>query len=244
MKKKTILDIFTAPKNENQQPTKEKREFDFESKNALNEVRQAVFEGSSETIQKTIRNLLKQGFDAELILQEGMIDVMDVVGAKFSSGEMFIPEMLLAAKAMETGVEVLKSDLVKGSRNSKKTGKILLGTVFGDLHDIGKNLVGIMLRGVGFELIDLGINVSVSEFIKQIKKEQPDIIALSALLATTIPQMKQVIDTLSETGLRDTVKVIIGGAPVTQKYANQIGADGYAENAGDAATLAKQLITE
>ena len=150
----------------------------------------------------------------------------------------------MAAKTMETGVSILKDQLMKSAGKGTGTGdKIVLGTVQGDLHDIGKNLVGIMLRGVGFDVVDLGVNVSIEEFIKQAKTHNPKIMALSALLTTTMPQMQKLIEALHETGLRSSIKVMIGGAPVTPKFADQIGADGYAANAGDAVSIAKQLVT-
>jgi len=206
-------------------------------------IREDIFTGNSVNIKTHIDELLQRDIAAEDILQEGMISAMEIIGEKFSSGEVFIPEMLMAAKTMETGVSILKNQLMKSADKGTGTGgKIVLGTVFGDLHDIGKNLVGIMLRGVGFDVVDLGVNVSIQEFIKQAKTHNPEIMALSALLTTTMPQMKKLIEALHEAGLRSAIKVMIGGAPVTPKFADQIGADGYAANAGDAVSIAKQLV--
>jgi len=207
-------------------------------------IRQDIFTGNSINIKTHIEELLQRDIPAEDILQEGMVSAMEIIGERFSSGEVFIPEMLMAAKTMEAGVSILKDKLMKSAGKGTRTGgKIVLGTVFGDLHDIGKNLVGIMLRGVGFDVVDLGVNVSIQEFIKQAKTHNPKIMALSALLTTTMPQMQKLIQALHETGLRSSIKVMIGGAPVTPKFADQIGADGYAANAGDAVPIAKKLVT-
>ena len=206
-------------------------------------IRQDIFTGNSINIKMHIEELLQRDIPAEDILQEGMVSAMEIIGERFSGGEVFIPEMLMAAKTMEAGVSILKDQLMKSAVKGTRTGgKIVLGTVFGDLHDIGKNLVGIMLRGVGFDVVDLGVNVSIQEFIKQAKTHNPKIMALSALLTTTMPQMQKLIEALQEAGLRSSIKVMIGGAPVTPKFADQIGADGYAANAGDAVPLAKKLV--
>ena len=204
-------------------------------------VQKAMLEGDADKTRDEVLACLNSGIAAEDILTYGMIKAMDVIGDGFSAGNIFIPEMLRAALAMEAGITQLKDKLASGN-DASQCGRILLGTVFGDLHDIGKNLVAIMMRGVGFEVIDIGVNVPSDEFIRQIRKHQPDILALSALLTTTMPEMGNVIDSLKEAGLADRVKVIVGGAPITDSYAKKIGADGYAPNAGAAASLAKKLL--
>jgi methanogenic corrinoid protein MtbC1 len=243
LKARTFSPVFADPSDE---PSDELSEV---SKTGLSSefdiVCQAIFSGNSKDIKTHIDALLQRDISAQDILQHGMIAAMDTIGAGFSAGKVFIPEMLMAAQTMEIGVGVLKDKLAAGPGQAEATGgKILLGTVFGDLHDIGKNLVGIMLRGVGFEVIDLGINIAAQTFIHQVKVLKPDILALSALLTTTLPQMPRIIEALVEAGLRTTVKVIIGGAPVTYHFADRIGSDGYADNAGDAASLAKRLLAE
>lgn len=165
---------------------------------------------------------------------------MEVIAERFKSGEVFIPEVLLSARAMNEGVLVLEPYLAGGQAVAQ--GKVLIGTVQGDLHDIGKNLVVTMLRGVGFEVKDLGIDVPASKFMKMVEEFKPDFLGLSALLTTTMPQMKTVIDGLVQSGLREKVKVMVGGAPVNPKFARGIGADGYAHDAGEAVKLTKKLL--
>jgi 5-methyltetrahydrofolate--homocysteine methyltransferase len=165
---------------------------------------------------------------------------MDVIGPKFKAGELFIPEVLLSSRAMNEGLAVLEPHLSGEAKTAK--GKVLIGTVKGDLHDIGKNMVATMLRGAGFEVRDLGIDVNQELFIKEVEQYTPDILALSALLTTTMPEMKRIIGTLSEKGLRAGVKIMIGGAPVNARYAQDIGSDGYAADAGEAVALAKGLV--
>ncbi len=207
-------------------------------------VREIIFKGDKDAMAAAVEALLAQGRDAGEILQKGMIASMDVIGDRFSTGEVFIPEMLMAAQAMEAGVSVLKKSLLSTFDKSGGSGIVVIGTVSGDLHDIGKNLVAIMMRGVGFTVVDLGTNVSSDQFLNCVREEKPVAVALSALLTTTMPEMGRVIDTLKEAGLRDSLKVIIGGAPVTAQFADTIGADGYAENAGGAAALIKDLLAE
>jgi len=167
-----------------------------------------------------------------------MLPAMEVIGAKFKDGTVFIPEVLKSARAMNAAVEFLEPHLTSGDQKSR--GKILIGTVKGDMHDIGKNMVIAMLKGVGFEMIDLGVNVPVEKLLAQVQKHRPDVLGLSALLTTTMPQMEMVIQTLQEAGLRDKVKVIVGGAPVNQKFATDIGADAYAADAGQAVEVVKE----
>lgn len=175
------------------------------------------------------------------ILNHGMIDTMGIVGDKFKNGEIYVPEMLVAARAMKKGVEVLKPHLASGSTGVN--GKVIIATVAGDLHDIGKNLVAMMIESAGFEVIDLGVDVSTEKVIEAYR-ENPDtkIIAMSALLTTTMPALKDTVAALNETDFRDHIKIMVGGAPITQAFADEIGADGYSEDAASAATLAKKLM--
>jgi 5-methyltetrahydrofolate--homocysteine methyltransferase len=176
----------------------------------------------------------------EQILKIGLISAMEEVGRRFESGEFFVPEMLVSARAMKSALALLRPYLI--TANVKAVGKVVIGTVQGDLHDIGKNLVSMMLEGAGFEVIDLGTDVSAEKYVAAVREHQPDLIGCSALITTTMPHMEDVIQTLTDAGLRDRVKVIVGGAPVTQKYATDIGADGYAPDAASAAACAKELI--
>ena len=209
----------------------------------LEEVAAAVEKGKVKIVAGLTQEALDAGFTAPQILNEGMIGAMAVVGEKFKNNEIFVPEMLIAARAMKKGVEVLTPYLKAAGTESK--GKLILGTVAGDLHDIGKNLVGMMIEGAGFEVIDLGVDVPAEKFI-ECMKENPDckIVALSALLTTTMPAIKETIDAIVASGLRDTVKIMIGGAPVTQAFADEVGADGYSEDAASAAELANKLKAE
>jgi 5-methyltetrahydrofolate--homocysteine methyltransferase len=167
---------------------------------------------------------------------------MEEVGRRFECGEFYVPEMLISSRAMKSGLALLRPHLI--AANVEAVGKIAIGTVQGDLHDIGKNLVGMMLEGAGFEVVDLGTDVSPEKYVAAVKEHRPDIIACSALITTTMPRMENVIYSLKQAGLRDQVKVMIGGAPVTDKYAADIGADGYAPDAASAATRAKALLTK
>jgi 5-methyltetrahydrofolate--homocysteine methyltransferase len=180
------------------------------------------------------------GLPPAKVLNEGMIPAMAEVGRLFEQGEYFVPEMLIAARAMKQGLAILKPHLVRA--DVKPVGKVAAGTVKGDLHDIGKNLVTLMLEGAGFEIHDLGVDVTPAKFVEAVRSSGVDIIAMSALLTTTMPQMKETVEALKAAGLRDRVKVIIGGAPVTETYAQSIGADGYAPDASQAVTLAKSLL--
>jgi corrinoid protein of di/trimethylamine methyltransferase len=206
------------------------------------QVQNDVLEGDHVTIQEHIRSLLAKGIEAEEILKRGMLSAMEVISERFKSGEAFIPEVLLSSRAMNEAVKVLEPHLA-GTKLAAK-GKVLIGTVKGDLHDIGKNLVITMLKGVGFETVDLGIDVQTPAFVKAVEEHKPHILGLSALLTTTMPQMKAVIDGLKQKGLRDRVKVMVGGAPVNEKFARDIGADGYAADGADAVTLAKKLMKD
>ncbi len=202
----------------------------------------AVLEGDFEGVKINLQAALDAKLDPTVILNDGMIAAMREVGVRFEEGEYYVPEMLIAARAMQSGMAILKPYLLQAER--KSSGKVVIGTVKGDLHDIGKNLVALMLEGAGFEIKDLGVDVPIEDFIRVVQEEQPDIVAMSALLTTTMPMMKQTIDAFETAGLRDKVKFIIGGAPVTEIYAKQIGADGFSTDASRAVNVAKSLISK
>jgi 5-methyltetrahydrofolate--homocysteine methyltransferase len=206
----------------------------------LEQLATAVIEGHVDAMEELTEDALDEGTDAETILNSGLMAGMDHVGAEFKAGNMFVPEVLRSAKAMKTSM-VLLNPLLAAS-GVETVGKVLLGTVKGDLHDIGKNLVGMMCEGAGFEVMDLGTDVEPSQFLEAIKDFEPHIVGMSALLTTTMRSMGDTVKALEEAGLRDQVKVMIGGAPVTQSFADDIGADGYAANAASAADLAKRFV--
>jgi len=206
----------------------------------LEKISTAVIEGDLNEIADLTEDALDEDLSAQEILDNGLMAGMDYVGVEFKAGNMFVPEVLRSARTMQTAMDILKPLLAE--TGAKMTGKVLLGTVKGDLHDIGKNLVGMMCEGAGFEVKDIGRDIEPEEFIKAIKEFEPDILGMSALLTTTMRAMESTIKALEEAGLRDQVKVMIGGAPVTQTFADQIGADGYASNAASAADLAKQFV--
>lgn len=201
---------------------------------------QLVIKGDHRNIKEHVQEMLDKGFKAQDILQQGMLSAMEAIGVRFKDGSVFIPEVLLSARVINEGLTVLEPHLT--SLDRKSSGTIMIGTVRGDLHDIGKNMVLTMLKGVGFDTVDLGINVKVEDFVQQVREIKPDILGISALLTTTMPQMKMVIDTITEAGLRKNLKIITGGAPVNQKFSNDIGADGYAQDAGEAISLVKRLM--
>ncbi|MDR1046008.1 MAG: corrinoid protein [Candidatus Adiutrix sp.] len=203
-------------------------------------LRQMVLDGDDENIQDEVRRLLAGGYAAREIMA-GLVAAMDIIGPQFKAGEIFIPEVLLAARAMNLATETLEPHL-KSADSAVLQKTFILGTVFGDLHDIGKNMVGTMLKGAGFRVIDLGINVSETDFIKAVKDHRPDLVGLSALLTTTMPEMAKVIAALEESGLRSQVKVMVGGAPVNDKFARDIGADAYSADAGEAVEVARRLM--
>jgi len=206
----------------------------------LEALHEGILDGDQEVVATNVQAALTAGIPAATILTEGLIAAMREVGELFEEGEYFVPEMLIAARAMKGGLKLLKPHLV--AADVQPAGKIVAGTVQGDLHDIGKNLVCMMLEGAGFEIIDLGTDVPPEKFVAAVQREQADIIAMSALLTTTMPNMAHVISALETADLRQSVKVIIGGAPITQTFADSIGADGYAPDASRATTLAKSLM--
>lgn len=200
----------------------------------------AILQGDAETAKEQVEAALADEQDPNVVLNDGMIAAMSEVGRQFEAGEYFVPEMLISARAMQASMAILKPFLQQSDVNS--SGKVVIGTVHGDLHDIGKNLVALMLEGAGYEIIDLGTNVPAEEFVNAVQNEQPDILALSALLTTTMPSMKMTLEYLTKAGLRDHVKVLIGGAPVTLDYARLVGADGFAPDASRAVSIAKSLV--
>lgn len=206
----------------------------------LEKISRAVLEGDRDSTVDYVQAALDANVDANTILQEGLIPAMSDVGRLFEEGEYFVPEMLISARAMKSGLALIKPLLV--GADIKPAGKVALGTVKGDLHDIGKNLVGIMLEGAGFAIYDLGTDVSPEQFIDAIKTNEVDLIGLSALLTTTMPMMETTIQAIANAGLRSQVKIIIGGAPITQEFADKIGADGFAPDASQATKMAVELI--
>lgn len=200
----------------------------------------AVLEGDFDGVKTNVTAALEAGLDPNAILNDGMIAAMREVGVRFEAGEYYVPEMLIAARAMQSGMTLLKPHLQKTEQ--KSNGRVLMGTVKGDLHDIGKNLVGLMLEGAGYEIIDLGVDVPAEEFVKKAMELKPDIIGMSALLTTTMASMKTTLDALDAAGLRRNIKVIVGGAPVTEAYAQHIEADGFSPDASRAVNLVNELL--
>jgi len=208
----------------------------------LDDLRQHVIDGDMNQTQKLVQEAIAENIPAEQILKEGLISAMAEVGRLFESGEYFMPEMLIAARAMKSGLTLLRPHLV--AAKVQAVGKVIIGTVQGDVHDIGKNLVGMMLEGAGFEVIDLGVDVPPEKYVQAVREHHPDLLACSALLTTTMLRMKDLILALDEAGLRGQVKVMVGGAPITESYARDIGADLFAPDAASAASRAKELIFE
>ncbi len=200
----------------------------------------AILEGDAEKAPKLVERALQDGLVPKDILDHGLVVGMNEVGVRFRAGEMFVPEVLMSADAMQASLAVLRPQLV--ASGAKLIGKIVLGTVKGDLHDIGKNLVGMMCEGAGFEVIDLGFNVDPEKFMEAIKNHKPEIVGMSALLTTTMRAMAQTIKAIEEAGLRDQVKIMVGGAPVDSAFAQRIGADGYGSNGPAGADLAKKFV--
>jgi len=207
---------------------------------ALKSVYQAIVEGQLEASRNQVEVAIQSGLGADRILKEGLVPAMAEVGRLFEEGEYFVPEMLVSARAMQGGLEILKPLLV--AEDVKPAGKVVIGTVKGDLHDIGKNLVAMMLEGAGFEIYDLGTDVPPEKFVESVKQAGAHILAMSALLTTTMTSMPATIEAVQQAGLREKVKILVGGAPVTEAYAKQIGADGYASDASAATRLATELV--
>jgi methylmalonyl-CoA mutase cobalamin-binding domain/chain len=201
-----------------------------------------LYDGMKDEIVEGTKILLERGWDATKILDESLVAGMKIVGIDFRDGILFVPEVLLAANAMKGGMEVLRPLLTE--TGAKPVGKVVIGTVKGDIHDIGKNLVGMMLEGAGFEVVDLGINTDADKFIGALEEHKPDILGMSALLTTTMPYMKVVIEELKKRGMRDDYIVLVGGAPLNEEFGTAIGADAYCRDAGVAAETARRLIDE
>jgi 5-methyltetrahydrofolate--homocysteine methyltransferase len=206
----------------------------------LKPIIETLIKGDEAQLTELVKSAMAQGVPAKKILNEGLIAGMDIVGEKMESEDMFIPEVLMSAKAMSACVKILKPHL--SEEDTAARGKVVIGTVKGDLHDIGKNLVAMLLESGGLEVFDLGVDVDPDRFAAEVKDKNAGMLCLSALLTTTMPMMKQTIQAVTENGIRGQVKIMVGGAPVTQGFADEIGADGYAPDAGSAAKLAKSLI--
>lgn len=204
------------------------------------EISSAVQRGKRKEVAPLVEQALDQGCDPNEILNEGLISAMSIIGDKFSANEIFVPEMLVAARAMSAGTKVLKPYLSEAG--AEPLGKAVIGTVQGDMHDIGKNLVRMMIEGKGFEVEDLGVDVSPEQFVDYVQNNDVDIVCLSSLLTTTMPNIGVTIKAIEEAGLRDSVKIMIGGAPVTQAFADEVGADAYTADAGSAAVRAVELV--
>ena len=205
------------------------------------DISEALQRGDADNVEKMVKTALAEDVSPKEILDNGLISGMNIIGMKFKNNEIYVPEVLIAARAMYAGMNLLKPKLIE--TGVENIGKVVIGTVMGDLHDIGKNLVKMMLEGAGFEVVDLGVNVSPERFISAVKEHQPDILGMSALLTTTMLNMNEVIQSLLSADLREKVKIMIGGAPVTQKYAEQIGADRYSPDAASAVEDAKMFLS-
>jgi 5-methyltetrahydrofolate--homocysteine methyltransferase len=205
----------------------------------LSKIASQLYAGEADQVVELVQQALDKGMTPNEVLQGGLIAGMDQVGKDFKAGDLFVPEVLIAARAMHAGMNVLRPLLSKAEASS--AGKMVIGTVKGDLHDIGKNLVKMMVEGAGFEVVDLGTDVSSEKFVAAVKEHQPQLVGLSALLTTTMTNMKTTVEALQEAGLRSSVKVMVGGAPVTEAFAKQIGADAYAPDAASAVDMARSL---
>jgi methylmalonyl-CoA mutase cobalamin-binding domain/chain len=201
-----------------------------------------LYDGLAEEITEAIQILLDREWSAKKVLDDALIGGMNIVGKDFRDGILFVPEVLLAANAMKAGMAILKPILAE--TGVEPSGKMVIGTVKGDIHDIGKNLVGMMLEGAGFEVVDLGINIDADTYIEALTNESPDILGMSALLTTTMPYMKVVIDRMKEQGIRENFIVLVGGAPLNEEFGNAVGADAYCRDAATAVEMAKQLVSE
>ena len=206
----------------------------------IDTIRELVVGGKFHDIEEHVQRAVDSGTDLNLLINDALISAMDIVGKRFADGDIYVPEMLVSAKTMKQGLDIIKPLLTSGEIENR--GTIVMGTVKGDLHDIGKNLVIMMMEGAGFRIIDLGVDVKIEDLIDTVKKEDADVLGLSALLTTTMPEMEKVIEALEEAGLRNQIKVIVGGAPIDQKFADQIGADGFGADAVEAVQLAREIV--
>lgn len=203
---------------------------------------EAVIQGNQDQVIELTQKAVDEGEEPNKIIENGLINGMNVVGKRFKAGDMFVPEVLMSAKSMKGGMNIVKPLILEGEMPSE--GKVLLGTVSGDLHDIGKNLVGMMIESGGLEIVNLGTDIEPSEFAEKVKEHNPDVLGMSALLTTTMLAMRDTIEVLEEEGLRDSVEIMVGGAPVTKEFADEIGADGWAPDAASAKDLAFNLINK
>ena len=208
----------------------------------LETIQGMVIDGKFKDIEAEVQRAVDAGTDLNRLINDALISAMDVVGKKFADGTIYVPEMLVSATTMKRGLDIIKPLLTSGEAEHR--GTIVMGTVKGDLHDIGKNLVTMMMEGAGFKIIDLGVDVKIDNLLETLKEEKADILGLSALLTTTMPEMQNVIEALEEAGLRDQVKVIVGGAPIDQAFADTIGADGFGKDAVEAVQLARDLMAK
>ena len=206
----------------------------------LNKIAENLMKGNAPGVEHLVKSALDQGLEAETIMERGLVSAMSVIGHKFKNNQMYMPEVMIAARAMNAGLALL--DPILSQSGSEPKGKLLLGTVRADLHDVGKNMVSMMFRGAGFEVIDLGVDVPEARFVEGIIEHSPDVVGLSALLTMTMPQLKSTIEAILEAGLKGQVVVMVGGAPVTEKHAEEIGADGWAPDAASAVDNAVALI--
>ncbi len=208
---------------------------------SVQKIKECIIEGRHKEIESLVREICKKGLALDTVIQDGLIAAMDVVGEKFGAGEIFVPEMMVSAMTMKLGLNIVKP-LLTGKAGASK-GTVLMGTVKGDLHDIGKNIVIMMLEGAGFQVIDLGVDIDVEKLVTQVIEIRPQVLGLSALLTTTMPEMERVIEELRARGLRDRIKVMVGGAAVDAAFAEKIGADGYGRDAAQAMALARSFVS-
>ncbi|WP_371381208.1 B12-binding domain-containing protein [Sporomusa aerivorans] len=206
----------------------------------IEQIKESTMKGAVKKVQELVRAALEEKMNAADIISQGFIPAMEIVGDKFKKGEIFVPEMLVAARAMQGGIKIIEPLFAPGER--QYIGKCIIGTVRSDLHDIGKNLVAMILQGAGFEVIDIGIDVPAEKFVSAIQEHKPQIVGLCALLTTTLPEMGTAIQAIKTAGIREQVKIVVGGAPVTQSFADSIGADAYASDAGAAVEICKALL--
>ena len=207
---------------------------------SFNSLAEGVLVGNVGAVESEVKNALSEGLEASHVLEKGLIAGMITVGERFRAGDMFLPEVLMSAKAMHKGLEIVRPLLAQSGQSLQR--KVVMGTVEGDIHDIGKKIVGTLIEGNGFNVIDLGVDLRPEVFVQAVEEHRPDVLGMSAMLTTTMTNMKKVIDLLKENGLREKVKVVVGGAPVNEEFAESIGADGYAPDAGVAAELVRKLV--
>jgi 5-methyltetrahydrofolate--homocysteine methyltransferase len=215
---------------------------DREMSDHLDIIKDAIISGKHTQIEEIVKAAIEDNADLDEIINDAMIGAMDIVGRKFSASEIFVPEMLVSAVTMKKGLDIIKPLLIDGTIQSR--GTIIMCTVKGDIHDIGKNLVIMMLQGAGFDVVDLGVDLSVETVIEKVKEIKPNILGLSALLTTTMPEIKNIIESLKTHGLRDSIKVMVGGAPLNATFAEQVGADGYGRDATEAVELARKFVKD